>query len=94
MADSTTDKLPEHFDSSDGWSDKAAGLEQCPVCERVYSPNGGYTGPVYDETGTRYETHLDTEPGQGPYFCMACWPELEANRKAKENKTLGEYNGS
>jgi len=85
-----TDKTPSDFESIDGWIEDSA-LEKCPVCERVYSGNGGYVETVYDQQGKEYDHYLDTEPGDGPYFCADCWPELEANRKAKENKSLEEY---
>jgi hypothetical protein len=86
MTDGT---LPSDYDASDGMGDN--GIEQCPHCGQSYSPNGGHTGPVYDDRGREYETHLDTDPGDAPFFCPDCWPELEANRKASENKQLEDF---
>lgn len=85
-----SDTLPEDYNGSDGWNDDQ-GCEQCPHCGTLYSPNSGHIGPVYDSAGREYEYYLDTDPGNGPFFCPDCWPELEANRKQAANHTLGEF---
>lgn len=87
---SDTNTLPTEYDNSDGW-DESRALNYCPHCETVFSGNGGILGPVYNQDGTRFETYLDTDPNNGPWFCQDCWTELEANRKAAENKSLGEF---
>jgi len=85
-----TDKtLAQDYDVGDGFVE--VGLEQCPHCEMEYSPNGGYTGTVYDANGREYENYIFTEPENGPFFCPECWKELEANRKATENQSLTEW---
>jgi len=85
-----TGTLPDDYDKADGFNDQQ-GIEQCPHCETVYSPNGGYAGPVYDQRGREFEYHIDTEPGQGPFFCEDCWPELATNQKQAENQSLGDF---
>lgn len=85
-----TDKTPSDYEIDAGWSD-SKGAEICPECRIVYSPNGGYTGTVYDRQGRRYEYHSDTAPKDGPFFCPDCWEILEANRKASENKSIEDY---
>lgn len=87
MSDTT---LPSDYDTGDGWNEEQ-GCEQCPHCGTVYSPNSGHVGPVYDSDGREYEFHLDTDPGDGPFFCPDCWDELDANRRATENRQLTEY---
>jgi len=86
MSDKT---LAEDYDPDDGFVE--VGLEQCPHCEIEYSANGGHIGTVYDGRGREYDNYLDTDPMDGPFFCPDCWKELEANRKATENKTLTEW---
>lgn len=82
--------LPNDYDPSDGFND-SKGCEQCPHCNRIYSSNGGYIGPVYDQQGTRYEFWHDTNPSESPFFCPDCWEELDANRKREENESLTEW---
>lgn len=85
-----TDTLPSDYDTQDGWDDDN-GIDVCPHCELVYSPNGGHMGEVFDQSGRKYEHYLNTEPGDGPFFCPDCWDELETNRKASENNSLEDF---
>ena len=85
-----TDKTPSDYDRDDGWSE-SRGVEICPECTIIFSANGGYTGPVYDQNGRQYDHHMNTDPGDGPFFCPDCWEILEANRKAAENKSIEDY---
>jgi hypothetical protein len=74
----------------DGWDDER-GLERCPVCERGYSGNGLYIGPVYDLDGNRYETYLDTDPDDRPFPCEECWEEIETEVRARNHRTLDDF---
>lgn len=85
-----TDETPSDYDKDDGWSE-SKGVEICPHCEIIYSPSGGYSDSVYDKRRRQYEHHLDTDPGDGPFFCPECWDELQTNQKASENKSIEEY---
>lgn len=87
---SETNALPSDYEREDGW-DADRALNLCPHCETIYSGNGGYLGPVYNQDGKEFETYLDTDPNKGPWFCRDCWDELEANRKQAENAQLGEF---
>jgi len=82
--------VPSDYDKGDGFNEDN-GLWECPRCGVIYSGNGGYIGPVYDQQGHEYDTYLDTTPGQGPWFCADCWAELEVNQKQAENATLGRW---
>jgi len=84
----THEPLPGDYDASDGIGD--GGIEQCPHCGTSYDL-GNHTGPVYDSSGRKYGNLLDTDPGNGPFFCPECWPELEANRKATKHRQLHDY---
>jgi hypothetical protein len=86
----TDSKTPSDFDSSDGWIEDR-GIEKCADCGVYFSANGGYTGPVYDQDGTRYETHLDTDPVDAPFFCPDCWAVLDANRRSQLHRSLDAY---
>ena len=85
-----TDEIPDDYDRDDGWSD-SKGVEMCPDCQVIFSPNGGYTGAVYDQQGRRFEHYSDTDPMGGPFFCPDCWELLDANKKQAEHQTLGEF---
>jgi len=85
-----TQTLPDDYDKADGFNEEKA-IEQCPHCEQTYSPNGGYLGPVWDQSGRRYDHHTDSDPSDGPFFCQDCWHELEANQKRAENQSLGDF---
>jgi hypothetical protein len=87
MTDGT---LLSDYDRSDGWNANR-GLNLCPHCERLYSGNGGYIGPVFNQDGREFETYFDTDPSKGPWFCKSCWTELERNQKQDENRTLTEW---
>lgn len=82
--------IPSDYDADDGWNDQQ-GIEMCPHCEQIYSPNGGYTDTVYDQNGTKYSHNLATDPADGPFFCESCWNELQANKNAQEHKTFDKY---
>ena len=81
--------LPSDYDGEDGFGDD--GLEKCPYCDKQLGGETGHNGEVYDSNGRRYDHLLNTEPGSGPFFCPECWSELEANQKASENQSLGDF---
>lgn len=82
---------PQDYDSEDGWGQD--GLEQCPHCERQLSGESGWHGRVFDQQGHEFDHLLNTEPGNGPFFCEDCWQELRVNVLQQENATLREYGG-
>lgn len=82
--------FPSDYDAEDGFD---GGLELCPHCDRQISGEGGHHDTVYDQQGRRYEYFLNTDPGQGPFFCPDYWPELETNQRASENQSLGAFQG-
>lgn len=84
-----TGKLPSDYTAEDGCKDN--GTEKCPHCGLEYSGEGGYHATVFDQQGREYANFLDTDPGKGPFFCPECWDELETNKKASENQSLGDY---
>ena len=86
----TEKPTPDDYDADDGF-DEEQGLDKCPHCDTTYSMNSSFYGPVWDQNGDRYETYVETDPTEGPWFCAHCWPELDTNRKQTEHKTLGEY---
>lgn len=85
-----TDALPSDFGHEDGWNDES-GHEECPVCGLTMGTENGYHEDVYDKHGRHYEFFLNTDAGDGPFFCPDCWPQLEANKKASENQTLADF---
>ena len=82
--------IPSDYDKDDGWNEQN-GLEECPHCGKQLGGETGHHGEVYDANGRRYDHLLNTEPGNGPFFCPECWPELKANKNAQEHKTLDKY---
>lgn len=82
--------VPSDYDPDDGWNE-AKGLDMCPVCERTYSMNGGYTGAVYETDGTHYDHVLDTDPMDAPFICESCFEVLEQNRRQMANASLSEW---
>lgn len=88
--DGPTAPVPSDYELGDGW-DSEKGLDVCPVCERLYSGNGGYLGAVYTTDGTRYDHVLDTDPGDGPFICERCYNVLDANQKRMEHTTLDQF---
>lgn len=87
----TESPVPSDYDTEDGWN-KDSGLEYCPHCEKQFGAEGGYHGTVYDQSGRRYEYFLNTEAGNGPFFCPDCWDELRVNQRAQENQSLAAFN--
>lgn len=84
-----SETTPDDYQASDGVDD--ALVDQCPHCERSLHPDI-YHGLVYKSDGTEYEHIMDTDAIDRPFFCPDCFKELDANRKANQHKTLGEYN--
>jgi hypothetical protein len=85
-----TDRKLSDYTKEDGF-DESQGLEQCPHCETIYSPNGGMMGPVFTQDGQKYDLHIETVPGDGPFFCESCFEKLDANQKKEQHKTLGGF---
>lgn len=91
MGDSETDApIPTDYDASDGWDDQN-GLEKCPHCGKQYGGQSGHFGAVYTQGGRKFDHFTDTDPGDGPFFCPECWPELQANQRAIENRSLEDF---
>lgn len=67
------------------------GVEQCPICGRSFSPNGGYRGPFYDADGQEYDALLNTDPDEGPYYCEECWTKYDVCRKQEVNAQLDQF---
>lgn len=84
-----TADLPD-YDIAEGW-DGEMGLCQCPECERKYSGNGLYIGPVYDLDHNRYESYLDPEWQDGPFLCEPCYKRLHTDIRRSNNRSLGEF---
>jgi hypothetical protein len=78
--------LPSDYDPGDSAGDN--GQEVCARCSVTFSGQAGTHGPVFDQSGTRYESFYDTDPSSGPWFCPDCWMELEVNRKQQHHRTL------
>jgi hypothetical protein len=85
-----SDPTPSDYETADGWSDEQ-GCEICPHCGSPWSWNGGMVGPAYSQNGTEYDYYTNADANKGPFFCEGCWTELESNRKAQENRALGEF---
>jgi len=85
----TVERLDE-LTQEDGYDDGSA-CGKCPLCEVIYSGNGGYLGPVWDLNGEKYETFYDTEPGDGPFVCEKCIPRCRKAIATAENKTITDY---
>lgn len=82
--------IPQDYDKDDGYDDEQ-GFEKCPHCGQKLGTETGHLGTVYDQRGREYEHFHNTDPGQGPFFCPDCWPELERNEKQSENTALEEF---
>ena len=87
-----TAPTPDDYNAADGYNEDR-GWEQCPHCERQLAGESGYHGPVWDQSGQRYEHPLNTEPGTAPLFCEECWPTLETNRRQDQHASLSEFGG-
>lgn len=80
----------EGLSPEDGFDDDT-GCECCPVCDVIYSANGGYTGPVWDLTGERYDTRHDSDPEEGPFLCSECKTRAARAMSEAENKSLTDF---
>lgn len=89
MADLPVDSLGD-LQPAHGYSDDR-GLEKCPACGVFYSANGLYHDTVYDTDGTEYDSPLDTDPADGPFFCAECWVGIEADVQASQHRTLDSF---
>lgn len=78
------------YDSSDGW-DEDRGCECCPECGKIYSGNGGYSGPVYEMDGTRHETPYHTDPTDSPFTCENCWEQMQVRRRHEQNHGINDF---
>lgn len=74
---------PDDYSLVDGF-DSDAGVEQCPHCDATLD----HDETVYDQTGGKHDALYDPPARAGPFFCTACWPELDANSKTLANRTL------
>lgn len=79
-------KPPGEYEPSD--SRGGDGEECCAACGYDY---WGSKRELFTADGTKHANLLDTDPGDKPFFCPDCWPRVDAERKRRENKTLGEY---
>lgn len=77
--------------------DTDRGLEGCVLCGKLFSGNGLYWGPVYDQTGRYYESVGESDPRDGPFFCAACWPHIAPNAlersRRERNMALADFVG-
>jgi hypothetical protein len=85
MTDPTERDLPSDYDAADSFDE---GTDICARCDHEFKP---IDETVVNSNGTEYDHLMDTDPGDAPFFCLGCWDELEANRKATENQTLTEW---
>lgn len=83
-------KTPGSYTEADGWDDKY-GVDKCPHCNEPHWGSVSPEGTIYDKHGRKYDNIFNTDTSDGPFFCPDCWRELEANRKADENQSLGEF---
>lgn len=69
-------------------------LEQCPGCGTSLDPRW-HTGPVYEPTGVdsarEYEHLMETDPGDGPFWCPDCWNQHYQEVQAETHRTLSEF---
>lgn len=70
------------------------GLEQCPVCGGTLDSRW-YSGQVVQPTGltsaTVYEHLLETDPGDGPFYCRECWDDHCTEVYSETHRTLSEF---
>lgn len=71
----------DDYERTDGNADDHG--QQCPHCETPFSPNVAQT--VINQDGTSFKSIAATPANDGPFFCPACWSELETNRLANED---------
>lgn len=77
-------------DEAAGWDD-ANGVEKCPLCGTLYSGNAWYTDGVYEPDGTFHDHYLDSDPGDGPFYCAPCWEAVTVARQKRANASLGAF---
>ena len=85
----TNDPTPSDFDPGDSLAENA--VDQCAHCQAEFSPNGGYSGTIYDKHGNYYDHIMETDVTDRPLFCEPCYTELENNRRQQENASLGDF---
>lgn len=85
-----TEEELEEMREEGGWDDEQ-GCECCPGCGVTYSANGGYDGPVWDFTFTKYESRHDSDPEDGPFLCRRCKTKAAKVLKTASNKSINDY---
>lgn len=70
------------------------GLEQCPVCGTSLDTRW-HRGTVVQPTGPtsciEYDYLLETDPGDGPFYCGECWQEHYTDVMEQTHHTLSEF---
>lgn len=70
------------------------GLEQCPVCGTSLDSRW-HTGRVVQPTGpieaVEYDHLLETDPGDGPFYCGECWDDHCTDVYQQTHRTLSEF---
>jgi len=70
------------------------GLVQCPVCGTSLDPRF-HSGRVVQPTGPTsaevYEHLLETDPGDGPFYCGECWDSHCTEQAERTHRTLSEF---
>lgn len=89
VTDNRVFRTPSDYEPGDSWDDYR-GINICAHCERSLTGHR-YAGAVFTPDGTRYASLYDTDPDQLPLFCEKCWEKLEANRKARDNRSLADF---
>lgn len=87
MTDTEPHVTMADYESTDGYTDTQD--QQCPHCETPFAADTAQT--VIDRDGVSYTSIAATMAADGPFFCPACWADLETNRLANEyNSTCRE----
>jgi hypothetical protein len=80
MPDTDAHSTFADYERTDGNAGDQA--QHCPHCKTAFSPDAAQT--VIDKDGTSFTSIAATPANDGPFFCPACWSELETNRLANE----------
>lgn len=80
----------EDYHKHDRFDDEGNTIEKCPICGTLLDIRW-HDDEVYDSDGTEYDHIMETDPGDGPFYCPECWKQYQVTRARHLHATLDQY---